>query len=84
MGNAANEIAFANRIDRIEKQARRTVQARKPRRTRSLGSSLITPLMLCFFMAGGTVYAWEAMDRPTETPLDMAGILSSKVKMLSY
>lgn len=35
-------------------------------------------------MAGGTVYAWEAMDRPTETPLDMAGILSSKVKMLSY
>ena len=40
------------------------------------------PLMLCFFMAGGTVYAWDAMDRPTDSPFEMASVLTSK--FLSY
>ncbi|APE43946.1 hypothetical protein BOO69_11405 [Sulfitobacter alexandrii] len=82
MSNAANEAAFASRIGRIEKQARRTARSRRTRRSRSLGSYLVTPLMLCFFMAGGTVYAWDAMDRPTDTPLEMASLLTAR--MLSY
>ncbi|OAN78319.1 hypothetical protein A8B82_11410 [Sulfitobacter sp. EhC04] len=79
MNNAANEAGFASRITRIEKHARKLDRQRKKRRSRSLGSYLVTPLMLCFFMAGGTVFAWDAMDRPTDSPLEMAGILTSKI-----
>lgn len=82
MNNAANETKFASRINRIEKQARKSDRMRKARRPRSLGNYLVTPLMLCFFMAGGAVYAWDAMDRPTDTPFEMANILTSKI--LSY
>ena len=79
MNNVANEANFASRINRIEKQARKTDRLRKTRRSRSLGSCLVTPLMLCFFMAGGAVYAWDAMDRPTDNPLEIAGILTAKM-----
>jgi hypothetical protein len=82
MPNAANEAVFASRVARIEKHARKLDRQRKKRRTRSLGSYMVTPLMLCFFMAGGTVFAWDAMDRPTSSPLEMASILTSKI--LSY
>tara|TARA_R110002095_G_scaffold185481_1_gene162736 strand:+ start:235 stop:483 length:249 start_codon:yes stop_codon:yes gene_type:complete len=82
MNNAANEENFASRIQRIEKHSQKTARKRKARRPRSLGSYLVAPLMLCCFMAGGTVYAWDAMDRPTATPFEMAGVLTSK--MLSF
>jgi hypothetical protein len=82
MNNAANEADFASRIQRIEKQTKKTERTRKTRRSRSLGSYLVMPLMLCFFMAGGTVYAWDAMDRPTDSPFEMASVLTSK--FLSY
>ena len=82
MSNAANQAEFASRIQRIEKQTRKAERQRKTRRPRGLGSYLVMPLMLCFFMAGGTVFAWDIMDRPTDTPFEMAGVLTSK--FLSY
>ncbi|MBD3664503.1 hypothetical protein [Sulfitobacter aestuariivivens] len=74
-----NETVFADRVARINTAAKKGARKHRVRRERNLGSMLVTPIMMVFVMAGGMVYAWEAMDRPTDNPFAMAHILTSQV-----
>ncbi|MEM6303359.1 MAG: hypothetical protein AAF744_01490 [Pseudomonadota bacterium] len=76
-----NTEVFAARVKRINKSAGRRRPLRKAS-ARGLGERLITPLMLVLCLCGGLTAAWDAMDRPTDTPLAMAGNLS--VQLLEY
>ncbi|MGB3243246.1 MAG: hypothetical protein WBB25_01825 [Sulfitobacter sp.] len=77
----SNENTFAQRVNRINKTAHQKRPA-KSRSARRPAERLITPLMLICCLAGGITAAWETMDRPTGSPLDLAGDLTSRV--MSY
>ena len=47
-----------------------------------MSERLLTPVMMTLCMAGGLTAVWEGMDRPTDTPLTLAGDLTSQ--LLSY
>ena len=75
----SNEQVFADRINRINHTARKQARVCKPRKTRSLGSVMVIPIMLTCFMAGGILFTWELLDRPTANPLEFASNLTNRV-----
>ncbi len=77
----SNEAIFAARVNRINKSAHGIRRAKTPS-ARRFGERLLTPIMLVCCMAGGMTAAWDAMDRPTDTPLTFAGDLTSQ--LISY
>lgn len=75
----SNEQIFAERLTRINYTAKKVARAQKPVRTRSFASVLVIPMMLTCFMAGGIVFAWELLERPTGNPIEFANNLTAKV-----
>ncbi len=72
---------FATRIKRINKDASK-VQRKRGKSRNGCGSLLIMPMMISAFVAGGVVLYWEALERPTDTPLEFASNLTAQ--LLSY
>jgi len=74
----SNETIFAARVQRINK----TADQNRPAKTRSArrpAERLITPVMLLCCLAGGMTVAWESMDRPSGSPLALAGDLTAQL-----
>ena len=76
-----NEQIFAARVQRINKASVKTSRV-KSRSARGFGERLITPLMFVLCVAGGMTAAWDAMERPTSNPLELATDLTDQ--LLSY
>ncbi len=81
-----DQSEFTARLQRINAKTKREDKKlrgflrsnrRSPRGRRSGGSLLVMPLMTLSIIAGGTVFAWEVMDRPTDTPLGFATYLAA-------
>ncbi len=72
-----NAEVFANRVKRINKAAgsKRRVKTKSARR---LGERLITPILLVVCISGGMTATWDAMERPTDTPLELAEDLTNQ------
>jgi hypothetical protein len=68
---------FATRIGRINKQAVIADSQRKRKSSRGFGQFLVVPLMMASFVAGGIVFAWDMMDRPTDNPFAVTGELTA-------
>lgn len=79
MANAANQAQFADRVQRISARNAKTAQKNRAPRPRNLSGFLVVPLMLFFVTAGAAVFAWDAMDRPGDTPLESASIVTAAV-----
>jgi hypothetical protein len=78
-GHMTNQEVFANRVARINKAAKKPKRAHRSRAKRNFAAMMVTPMMMALFMSGGMVYAWDAMDRPTDSPFEMAQILTAQV-----
>ncbi len=76
----SKQTDFATRINHINKGAAKVQRKRKPRT--SLSGLLVMPLMTFAFLAGGVVFYWEILERPTNTPLQLAGELTAQ--LLAY
>lgn len=74
-----NEEIFAARVNRIGKKAKKTERARKKVKPRGAGGIVVVPLTLGLFMAGSMVFAWDMMDRPTNSPFEMTTTLTAMV-----
>ncbi len=72
-----NTDVFASRVKRINKAAgsKRRVKTKSPRR---LGERLVTPIMVVLCISGGMTVTWDAMERPTDTPLALAEDLTAQ------
>lgn len=68
---------FATRIDRINAQAAKTDKMRKRKGGRGFGQFMVVPLMMCSFVCGGIVFAWDMMDRPTDNPFAVTSELTA-------
>lgn len=77
----SNEAIFAARVNRINKASHGIRRAKTPS-ARRLGERLLTPIMLVCCLTGGLTAVWDGMDRPTDTPLALAGDLTSQ--LISY
>lgn len=71
-----DQTDFATRITGINKTARKNGVGKR-RMKKRLGERLVTPILLSLCMTGGVVMAWEMHDRPTDTPFEYAGTLTS-------
>ena len=72
-----NNDVFANRVKRIKK-ASGSKRRVKTKSTRRFGARLITPAMLVLCISGGMTVTWDAMERPTDTPLELAEDLTNQ------
>ncbi|MGC1496460.1 MAG: hypothetical protein WA790_11690 [Sulfitobacter sp.] len=73
---------FATRITRINKSAAKIERKRKRKPSTGLCGLFVMPLVTATFVAGGVVFYWEALERPTSTPLQLASDLTAQ--LLAY
>jgi hypothetical protein len=76
-----SQTDFATRVKRINKDASKT-KRKSVKAGNGLGSMMVMPLMTSAFVAGGVVMYWEALERPTDSPLEFASNLTSQ--LLAY
>ena len=74
----SNQKIFAERVLRINQTAKEQANAQKPHDTGRLGNTLIIPLMMTCFLAGGVVFLWDLLERPTANPLTFASNLTAR------
>ena len=70
-----HDANFDARVKRIHKAEKRRVRARTAP-ARRMGERLLTPILFVICATGGTTVAWDAMDRPTDTPFAFAESLT--------
>lgn len=77
---AVSQTDFSTRIKHINKNAKKNRVRTKS--TRRVTERFVTPLMLLCCMTGGLTAYWDYKDRPTDTPFEMAGEVSTL--LMSY